>query len=254
MSAPKSVHRLVEKFHRDIARFKHRDYNETQLRVEFINPLFEALGWSVRDSAHVSHEDRVMIEGKPKRPDYGFRIGGTTRFFLETKKPALNLKDDPSPAYQLRRYGWSGNLPVSVLSDFEEFTIYDCRIQPRRFDSADTGRLRYYTYPDYIEKWDKLYELFSQEAVADGALRDWIGDEKTRGALTVDEAFLREMEKLARNTGQRHRPAQRLDAASTKPCRPAHDRPHRLSSHRRRSQYRDLRTLAQHRRRRQARL
>ena len=78
-----------------------------------------------------------MVEGKPKRPDYGFRVHGATRFFLETKKPSLNLKDDPSPAYQLRRYGWSGNLPVSVLSDFEEFTIYDCRIQPRRFDSAE---------------------------------------------------------------------------------------------------------------------
>ena len=122
MSAPDSVYKLVEKFERDKARFTNPQYNETQLRVEFINPLFEALGWNVRDSAHVSHEDRVIIEGKPKRPDYGFRIAGITRFFLETKKPALNLKDDPSPAYQLRRYGWSGNLPVSVLSDFEEFT------------------------------------------------------------------------------------------------------------------------------------
>ena len=194
MSVPDSVYALVEKFESGKARFKNPQYNETALRVEFINPFFEALGWNVRDSAQVSHEDRVMIEGKPKRPDYGFRIGGATRFFLETKKPSLNLKNDPSPAYQLRRYGWSGNLPVSVLSDFEEFTIYDCRIQPRRFDPASKGRLEYYQYPDYVDNWDKLYGLFSREAVADGALRDWIGEEKTRGALGVDQAFLREME------------------------------------------------------------
>ena len=194
MTAPEAVHQLVEKFDSGSAAYKRRDYNETQLRVEFVNPLFEALGWNVRDSSQVSHEARVLVEGKPKHPDYGFRIGKTTHFYLETKKPALNLRDDPSPAYQLRRYGWSGNLPVSVLSDFEEFIIYDCRIQPHKNDPASKGRLRYYRYPDYIEKWDEFETLFSREAVRDGSLRNWIEDEKTRGALPVDEAFLREME------------------------------------------------------------
>ena len=194
MTAPEAVHQLVERFDKGSAAYKHRDYNETQLRVEFVNPLFEALGWDVRDSSQVSHETRVLVEGKPKHPDYGFRIGRTTHFYLETKKPALNLKDDPSPAYQLRRYGWSGNLPVSILSDFEEFIIYDCRIQPHKNDPASKGRLRYYRYPEYIDKWDEFESLFSRAAVRDGALRNWIDDEKTRGALPVDEAFLREME------------------------------------------------------------
>lgn len=194
MTAPEAVHQLVEKFDKGSHAYKHRDYNETQLRVEFVNPLFEALGWDVRDSSQVSHETRVLVEGKPKHPDYGFRIGRTTHFYLETKKPALNLKDDPSPAYQLRRYGWSGNLPVSILSDFEEFIIYDCRIQPHKNDPASKGRLRYYRYPEYIDKWDEFESLFSRAAVQNGALRNWIDDEKTRGALPVDEAFLREME------------------------------------------------------------
>ena len=194
MNAPDSVYKLVENFQRDEKRFKHPEYNETQLRVAFINPLFVALGWNIGDLAQVSHEDRVLVDGKPKRPDYGFRVNGNTQFFLETKKPALNLKDDPSPAYQLRRYGWSGNLPVSVLSDFEEFIIYDCRLQPQRFEPASKARLTYYRYPEYVDNWDKLYELFSREAVAGGALRRLVEVEKVRGALGVDQAFLREME------------------------------------------------------------
>ena len=194
MTVPDSVYQLVEKFTSGERTYKRADYNETQLRVEFVNPLFEALGWDVRDNTQVSHEIRVLIEGKPKRPDYGFRIGATTHFYLETKKPSLNLKDDPSPAYQLRRYGWSGNLPISILSDFEEFIIYDCRLQPHRYEPASKARLNYYRYPDYVDDWDKLYGLFSREAVADGALRKWIEDEKPRGALGVDQAFLREME------------------------------------------------------------
>ena len=194
MNAPDSVYKLVENFQRDEKRFKHPEYNETQLRVAFINPLFVALGWNIGDLAQVSHEDRVLVDGKPKRPDYGFRVNENTQFFLETKKPALNLKDDPSPAYQLRRYGWSGNLPVSVLSDFEEFIIYDCRLRPQRFEPASKARLTYYRYPEYVDNWEKLYELFSREAVADGALRRLVEGEKIRGALGVDQAFLREME------------------------------------------------------------
>ena len=68
--------------------------------------------------------------GATKAPDYAFRIGGTRKFFVEAKKPSVNLKDDISPAYQLRRYAWSAKLPLSILTDFEEFAVYDCRHKP----------------------------------------------------------------------------------------------------------------------------
>ena len=34
----------------------------------------------------------------------------------KAKKPAVNLKADPEPAFQLRRYAWSGKLPLSILT------------------------------------------------------------------------------------------------------------------------------------------
>ena len=192
MSAPKSVTRLVEQFE------ERKPANETEVRRQFVDPLFNALGWDLTDNRQVGLEVRVMVaEGgisRPKRPDYGFRIGGATHFFVETKPPHVNLKQDSLPAYQLRRYGWSGNKPVSVLTDFEEFSVYDCRIQPQPKDSAATARLSYYQYREYIDKWDELEARFSREAVAQGALRDWIEGERVRGAESVDQAFLREME------------------------------------------------------------
>ena len=78
----------------------------------------------------VIHEDAIKIGGATKAPDYCFRIGGTRKFFLEAKKPAVNLKDDPAPAFQLRRYAWTAKMPLSVLTDFEEFAVYDCRVKP----------------------------------------------------------------------------------------------------------------------------
>ncbi len=192
MTAPGEIRKLVEQFE------ERKPASETELRRQFVDPLFEALGWDVVDNRQVGLEVSVMVdEGgirKPKRPDYGFRIGHTTHFFVETKMPHVNLERNPIPAFQLRRYGWSGNTPVSVLTDFEEFSVYDCRIQPRRGDPASTARLRYYQYGDYIDAWDQLESRFSREAVAGGALREWIEGERIRGFFSVDQAFLREME------------------------------------------------------------
>ena len=192
MTAPGEIQKLVEQFE------ERKPANETELRRQFVDPLFEALGWDVVDNRQVGLEVSVMVdEGgikRPKRPDYGFRIGHTTHFFVETKMPHVNLERNPIPAFQLRRYGWSGNTPVSVLTDFEEFSVYDCRIQPRRGDPASTARLRYYQYGDYIDAWDQLESRFSREVVAGGALREWIEGERIRGFSSVDQAFLREME------------------------------------------------------------
>ena len=192
MSAPESVYQLVAKFER------RKPDNETELRRQFVDPFFGALGWDVTDSDQVGHEVRVLVDEagaqKPKRPDYGFRVDGATLFFVETKPPAVNLKKDSTPAFQLRRYGWSGNKPVSILTDFEEFCVYDCRVKPQPGDPAGKARLRYYSYREYTEKWAELENTFSRGAVINGALRRWIGGEGARGAVGVDEAFLREME------------------------------------------------------------
>jgi hypothetical protein len=38
---------LVERFSEQLTSYKKSDYNETQTRLEFINPFFKALGWDV---------------------------------------------------------------------------------------------------------------------------------------------------------------------------------------------------------------
>jgi hypothetical protein len=38
------------------------------------------------------------IRGATKAPDYGFYVGGARKFFVEAKKPSVNLEGDTSPA------------------------------------------------------------------------------------------------------------------------------------------------------------
>ncbi|MFQ5900760.1 MAG: restriction endonuclease subunit M, partial [Thermodesulfobacteriota bacterium] len=96
---------LVEHFDRNIDAYRNAFYNETQVRREFIDPFFGALGWDVSNTAgyaeqykDVIHEDAIKVGGATKAPDYCFRIGGVRKFFLEAKKPSINIKMDINPA------------------------------------------------------------------------------------------------------------------------------------------------------------
>ncbi|MBI5560130.1 MAG: N-6 DNA methylase [Deltaproteobacteria bacterium] len=214
--AIKKIQGLVQRFRENLDVYKKTSYNETQLRREYVDPLFEALGWDVANRAgyaeqykDVVHEDTIKIGVSSKAPDYSFRIGGQRKFFLETKKPSVNIKDDTSPAYQLRRYAWSAKLPLSILTDFEELAIYDCRIKPNPKDGVATGRIAYYTFEQYIEKFGEIYDTFSKEAVLKGSFDRYIEQTKgKKGTAEVDKEFLKEIESwreaLAKNLAMRN--------------------------------------------------
>jgi len=211
-----SLSKLVERFDDNIDAYRNASYNETQVRREFIDPFFEALGWDVANKAgyaeqykDVVHEDSVKVGFSLKAPDYSFRIGGQRKFFLEAKKPFVNIKHDISPAYQLRRYAWSAKLPLSILTDFEELAVYDCRTKPNPKDKVSTGRILYYTYDQYLDKFDEIYRRFSRDAVWKGSFDRYVESSKgKRGTGEVDKEFLKEIEvwrdSLARNLALRN--------------------------------------------------
>jgi len=215
VKAPDQVLRLIERFDRDREAYLSPAYNETQLRREFLDPFFKALGWDVDNEAgnapqykDVVHEDALKIGTATRAPDYSFRIGGQRKFFVEAKKPAVNLKDDPAPAYQLRRYAWSGKLPLSVLSDFHEFVAYDCRVKPSPTDKPSTARTLYVPYAHYEQRWDDLFGVFSKEAILQGSFDKYAESTAKKGTAEVDKAFLSEIESwrdaLARNLALRN--------------------------------------------------
>jgi len=114
---------------------------EAQVRQALIDPLFEALGWDVHNAQHHAPQYMEVIynpslddEGERKEPDYAFRIGQTVKYFAEAKKCGVNINADPGPAYQLRRYGWSARVALSILTDYEELGVYDCTRRPRAGD------------------------------------------------------------------------------------------------------------------------
>ena len=215
MKTPESILELAERFDTNREAYLSGKYKEAQLRLEFVDPFFRALGWDVHNEQGYAEaykdvivEEAIAVGDATKAPDYCFRIGGTRKFFVEAKKPSVNLQDDISPAFQLRRYAWSAKLPLSILTDFEEFVIYDCRVRPVKTDKASTARTLYLPYTDYEKRWDEIVSVFSREAVLKGSFDKYAESKKLKGTTEVDDAFLKEIESwrdiLARNIALRN--------------------------------------------------
>ncbi len=216
MPAPAELLDLIERFRRNLDSYHRGDYNETQLRVDYLDPFFELLGWDMHNRKgyaeayrDVIHEAKQKVGGATKAPDYLFRIGPERKFFLEAKKPAVKINVDHEPAFQLRRYAWSAKLPLSVLSDFEEFAVYDCRVKPHRLDRPSVARVMYFTFDQIPERWDEFAGIFSKNAILHGSFDSYAESaKKKKGTGEVDDAFLQEIEDwrdmLAKNLALRN--------------------------------------------------
>lgn len=189
------VRALVQTYQAHYIQYSNAAYNETEVRVDFVNPFFQALGWDVLNEnglpqhlREVRHEANVVVEEggqqRRKRPDYAFRAGTEQRFFLETKKPAVDILTMHEAAFQLRRYGWSGNLLISILTNFTDLIIYDCSIRPLEGDPANKAAIVRFHYSEYVDRFEEIYSLISKEAV--------LSDAFSRAFSNVESPFTRE--------------------------------------------------------------
>ncbi len=197
---------LVERFER----LEHEitvsssDYNETEARNDFINEFFRILGWDVLNEKglpkplrEVLLEANVNVRDQGRKPDYEFRFNGTRKFFVEAKKPSVDILTSHDSAFQTRSYGWSAQLPISVLTNFKDLIIYDCLPIPDENDNSRVAVIKHYSYKEYVTKFDEIYEQLSKDSINRGTFDELfsIPAEDRRGEKLFDEYFLEQIEK-----------------------------------------------------------
>jgi len=200
------IEERVEVFRNRITEIKHHTYLEATLRQEFLDTFFSYLGWDVNNNIKnsVSQYREVRIEasqkqeGKTKRADYAFNDeSGNVLFYVEAKAPHINIKESKESALQLRRYGFTKELKISVLTDFEEFMIYNCTSKPKAIEKPMSWlATKPYGYEDYVNQFDFFYDTFSKDAVWNGSLEKLAEKFKIKkGTEQVDKVFLDDIEK-----------------------------------------------------------
>jgi len=194
---------LVQKYHANRTAYLKADYNETQLRTDFLDPLFEMLGWDIKNNqGKPTNEREVLVEealredvnSNTKKPDYTFRLFSERKFFLEAKKPYVKIDSDPEPAKQVRRYGFTAKLKISVLSNFEHLAIYDCSQKVDKDDSITKARVNLYHYTEYEEAFEEIQKQLSHGAVYTGEFDEtWKEIETQLKLSSVDDLFLKQI-------------------------------------------------------------
>lgn len=211
---------LISAFEREYAIYKTTQYSEAQLRIDFLNPLLKTFGWDVDNEQgksqflrEVIQEESIDVEEEDvvtkKNPDYTLRIQGIRKLFIEAKKVSIDLDKTNKPAFQTRRYGWNANLGISILTNFEILSIYDCRLKPVVNDSVNTARYKSFHYSQFIVDFDELYRILSFQSIASGYIDEYFSLAQ-KETITFDEYFLKQIENwreglaidiIANNTG-----------------------------------------------------
>ena len=189
--AKEEIRLLVEKYQRIKDSGRINEFNEERTKKEFIEPLFEVLGWDVRNKYS---DDEVIVEEKISkgRVDYSFRINGIPKFFLEAK----SLKEDLSNIKfieQAINYSWHKSCTWAILTDFEELKVFNAEWKTLNFLQ---NQFLSFSYNTYLEKFEKLWWL-SRESFEKGIL-DKEAEElgKKTKKIPVDKQLLQDLIKF----------------------------------------------------------
>lgn len=214
-TAFENVQELINHFEAGIEHYLSAGYQEAEVRKEYIDKFYTFLGWDVNhDFQKNPFEQEVKIEKAQrqqgalgqKRADYAFFLAPNYKqeqFFVEAKKPSRTLRQNKDDYFQTAKYGWNAGTGVSILTDFEEIIIIDCRFRPD-FDTILHNQIKYYNYKDFrdFDTFEEFYWIFSREALAAGNLSKYIEQlKKPKGTSTqlklfggkyqsIDESFL----------------------------------------------------------------
>ena len=157
---------LISKYEQIMKSGEIKKYNEESTKKDFILPLFKSLGWNVdnrgKSNDSVSAEETIS----KKRVDYGFRINGIPKFFLEAK--SLREKDIQTNRRYITQaidYAWMKSCSWAILTNFETIAVYN----------ADWKESNYGNTPFFVLKssdflTDKHFTYLSKGAFENNAL------------------------------------------------------------------------------------
>jgi type I restriction-modification system DNA methylase subunit len=160
-SAREQIRLLIEKYNRIIQNERDiKSKEEEMTKKDLIRPLFErVLGWNF--------EENVTAEEKISKGwvDYGFRINGVPKFFLEAKALGENL-DNQKFFEQAVNYAYYKRCPWAVLTNFETVKILNAEWESPYYFSSHFMTIK---CNEFLDRFDDLWVL-SKEGFEQGSL------------------------------------------------------------------------------------
>jgi len=185
--AKEKVKELVE----DFLKISQEDLNEKsefQIQAEFIDPLFEALGWDMKKDA----ERERKIFGK--RADYIMSLGNQEVSIIEAKKTSITLSDDKE-GEQTVSYAYHKKIKFAILTNFKQIRVYHALSHTTKVNKNllkdDKGYL-WVDCKDFIKEFDRLW-LLSKESFEKKDIDKLLKNVDKKIIKLIDESILQDL-------------------------------------------------------------
>lgn len=212
-------HKILEKVKKLYSDFKNTldtapsSISEEKIRSGFLNKLFEIFEWNLSDITEVIEEKTLKglakenlksIGSDNKRPDYILCENGVHKMIVDAKNITEDFKKSKSYAFQIRSYSWSSNLPIAMISNFQEFGIYDTTFIPDANQDPEY-RAIFFTIQDLIEEFDTYSTFFNKQHIQNHSWNlssELDIDLHNSKNKSLDEAFFELLENFRLDLGQ----------------------------------------------------
>ena len=185
--ARKKIQQLVQDYRDFLASHDEAEVNEERVKIGFIAPLLEALGWNMRTDEVLPEQKTLVGEA-----DFGLRVyGATAQVYVECKSFRESLDGHriergrqvtyPEKAIH---YAWSMKANWAILTNFKKFRLYYSLVR-----RPSEGLVFEISFEDYISRFEELW-LVSKDSVSLGAIESY---RKRATRNPVDEEFLKDL-------------------------------------------------------------
>lgn len=183
--ARQEVEKIVKRF-QSIPKNELDSMPEEDIKFQFIEPLFEALGWQRRD---ISKETRIL----KGRADYLMKIGNQYKLVVEAKKTNVGLNEEEGK--QAVSYAHHKNIKIAVLTNFARIRVYHALSNTKNInhnllkDNQDYLRLN---CEDFVKQFDRLW-LLSRESFEKEEIDKLLKNVDKRLIKPIDESILTDL-------------------------------------------------------------
>jgi len=158
--------------------------SENQIKSEFIDPLFEALGWNMRKDAE--REERVL----KGRADYILKLGNQEVLVIEAKRTNVNLTEEEGR--QAVSYAYHRKIKFAVLTSFKQVRIYHALSNIKNIDKNLLKDIKGYLWIDFENfesQFDRLW-ILSKESFEKEEINKLLSAKDEKLNKSVDESIL----------------------------------------------------------------
>jgi len=182
------VEQLVQEYRNFAASHDEGEINEERVKIAFIVPLLEALGWNMRTD-EVLPEQRTLTG----EADFGLRVyGATPQVYVECKPFRESLDGhrvergrQVTYAEKAIQYAWSMKANWAILTNFKKLRLYYTLVRK----PSEGLVFPEISFEEYTSRFDELW-LLSKDSIASGAIETY---RKKATRNYVDEEFLKDL-------------------------------------------------------------